>query len=67
MLDFDYWASSSYYTEQFQVFAIGADSNIAITPVIAVTNSTAENMLLDLSDHIDTLYKRDPKPPAGRR
>ena len=50
MLDFDYWAFSSYYAEQFQVFAIGTDSTIALTPVIVVNNSTAENMMLDLSD-----------------
>ena len=45
----DYAARSSNYPERFQVFAMGSQGNVPLSPVIDVTSATPQTLLLDLS------------------
>jgi hypothetical protein len=53
----DYWAGSANWNpETFQVFAINEETNIALTAEIDVTNTSAENLTIDLSS-LNGTYK----------
>lgn len=45
----DYAARSTTYPERFQVFAMGSQGNVPLSPVIDVTSTTPQTLLLDLS------------------